>query len=156
VRMVECCCPPAVAQSTRTCPSCATRTSPVDLQTVKALLTPAALARLELVTFRFCAEPSCDVVYVADTGQVFGVDDLRVPVWQKLPPGDRMLCYCFGENERDIARETLSLGRTDALARVRGHISERRCACELRNPRGSCCLGDLMAAVTRLEREVIS
>lgn len=154
--MTECCCPPAVAQSTRTCPACASRTSPVDLTTVKALLTPAALRRLELVTFRFCPDAACEVVYTSESGQVFNVDDLRVPVWQKSPPGDRMLCYCFGETEREMAREIRSLGRTDALVRVRAHISEGRCACELRNPRGSCCLGDLTAAAARLEREVIS
>ena len=150
IPMAECCCPPPVAQTTRTCPACAAKTSAVDLATIKALLTPTALARLEMVTFRFCAEPTCDVVYVSDTGQVFGVNDLHVPVWQKLPPGDRTLCYCFGENERDLRREIDTDGSTDVIARVRAHIAERRCACDVRNPRGSCCLGDLSAAVTRL------
>ena len=152
--MAECCCPPPVAQSTRTCPACAGRTLAVDLATVKALLNPPALARLTMVTFRFCPEPTCETVYVSDTGQVFGVNDVRVPVWQKLPPGDRTLCYCFGENERDLQREIKAHGSTDVLGRVRAHITERRCACDVRNPRGSCCLGDLTAAVARLRDEV--
>jgi len=101
-----------------------------------------------MVTFRFCPEPACDTVYVSDSGQVFRVADLRVPVWQKQPPGDRILCYCFGETETDLRTE---LGASDVLARVRAHIAERRCACEVRNPRGSCCLGDLVAAVARLQ-----
>jgi hypothetical protein len=146
--MAECCCPPPVAQSTRTCPACAGRTLAVDLATIKALLKAEALGRLEMVTFRFCPEPACDTVYVSDTSQVFRVDDVRVPVWQKLPPGDRMLCYCFGETERNLRSETEA---AVVLARVRAHIAERRCACDVRNPRGSCCLGDLTAAITRLQ-----
>lgn len=144
--MAECCCPPPAAQSTRVCPSCDGRTLAVDLATVKALLTPEALGQLEIVTFRFCPEPACDTVYVSDTGQVFRVNDVRVPVWQKLAPGERMLCYCFGETERDLSDAAAAAA---VLARVRAHIAERRCACEVRNPRGSCCLGDLTAAVTR-------
>jgi hypothetical protein len=109
--------------------------------------------RLEMVTFRFCPDPICDTVYVSDTGQVFRVNDVRVPVWQKLPPGDRTLCYCFGENERDLQREITERGTTDVLARVRAHIAERRCACDVRNPRGACCLGDLTVAVAALQTQ---
>jgi hypothetical protein len=145
--MAECCCPPPLAQSTRTCPVCAGRTLAVDLATIKALLKPEALGQLQMVTFRFCPEPACDTVYVSDTGQVFRVHDVRVPVWQKLRPGDRMLCYCFGETELDLHSQ---IAAAAVLARVRAHIAERRCACDVRNPRGSCCLGDLTAAITRL------
>ena len=146
--MAECCCPPPVEQSTRVCPACDRQTLAVDLATIKAMLTPAALGQLQMVTFRFCPEPACDTVYVSDTGQVFRVNDVRVPVWQKLPTGDRMLCYCFGETERDLHNP---MEASAVLARVRAHIAERRCACEVRNPRGSCCLGDLTAAVKRLQ-----
>jgi hypothetical protein len=154
--MAECCCPPDVTHQARTCSACAAKTSAVDLATIKALLTPKALARLDLVTFRFCPESTCDVVYVADAGQVFRVDDLRVPVWQKLPPGDRTLCYCFGENERDLQHEIDTHGSTDVITRVRAHIAERRCACDVQNPRGSCCLGDLAVAVARLRQDARS
>lgn len=149
--MADCCCPPPVALTTRTCPGCAARTLAVDLTTIKALLVPEALARVEMVTFRFCPEPACSTVYASDTGQCFHVTDVREPVWQKLPPGDRTLCYCFGENERDLRREIEAHGSSDVVARVRAHIAERRCACEVRNPRGTCCLGDLVAAVARLQ-----
>ena len=36
------------------------------------------------------------------------------------------------------------------MHRVRGHISAARCACDLRNPRGRCCLGELTETVARL------
>ncbi len=123
----------------------------VDRRTVKALLTEDALARLEPTNYRFCADACCDVVYFSDTGSRFRTSDLRVAVWQKLPRGNRPMCYCFGESEASIRAEIERIGRSLAVQRVREHIRAERCACDIRNPRDACCLGDVMAAVKRLE-----
>lgn len=80
----------------------------------------------------------------------FHVADLQARVWQKEPPGRGTLCYCFGETEADIAAELDRSGDSSAAERIRRQIEAGRCACELRNPKGSCCLGDVMAAVDRL------
>jgi hypothetical protein len=48
-----------------------------------------------------------------------------------------------------MRREMERDGSTQAVGRVREHIAARRCACEVRNPRGACCLGDVTAAVKR-------
>lgn len=122
----------------------------VELQTIKALLTTSALRRLEPAGHRFCPEASCDVVYFDEHGRTFSTADLRVDVWQKQREGQRVLCYCFGENESDIGTEIATTGRSGAAERVRAHIRAGRCACEIRNPRGACCLGDVTAAVKRL------
>ena len=140
----------------RACASCAERGSPVQLQTVKALLTEVALRRVQLTHYRFCASPACETVYFGDAGDQFGTDDLRVPVWQKQLSGGRLLCYCFGETESDIRSELLEHGRTEVVVRIREHIAAQRCACDIRNPRGACCLGDVIAAVKRIERSMLS
>ena len=119
--------------------------------TVKALLTVAALARYEQAQYRFCPDAACPIVYFAEGGPIFLTGDVRERVWQKEPPGHRTFCYCFGENEADIIREIEQTGHSAALDRVRAHIGAKRCACEVRNPRGTCCLGDLKAAVDRLQ-----
>jgi hypothetical protein len=62
-----------------------------------------------------------------------------------------VLCYCFGESEASIRDEIAETGRSTAVERIRAHIAAGRCACELRNPRGACCLGDVIAAVARAE-----
>ncbi len=139
-----------------TCAACTERGSPVQLQTVKALLTEVALRRVRPTHYRFCANPLCETVYVGDAGDRFGTDDIRVPVWQKQPAGGRLVCYCFGETESGIQSELLAQGRTDVVARIREHIAAQRCACDIRNPRGTCCLGDVIAAVTRLEGAMLS
>lgn len=150
VAVSECCCPAPEVTGRQACPSCAARSTPVDVSTLKALLTPPALAQLQLAGFHFCASTACDTVYFSDAGQIFRTGDVRVAVWQKQPRGARTFCYCFGENETDMQREIDAHGRTSAVERVRRHIADRRCACDVRNPRGVCCLGDLTAAVKRL------
>jgi hypothetical protein len=121
---------------------------------VKALLTEQALGRLGSDDYCFCPDETCDVVYFDADGQRFTTGDVRVPVWQKLPFGSRLICYCFGESEASIRSEFESTQASDVVARVRAHIAADRCACDVRNPRGACCLGDLIAAVQRVEDTV--
>ena len=155
--MADCCCAgPDQSESTVVCRSCGTSGKPVESVTVKAMLTDAALARYEHAAYRFCPDAACAVVYFAENGTAFTKDDVRERVWQKEPAGCRTLCYCFGENEADISEEIERTGRSEAVQRVRAHIAAKRCACEVRNPRGACCLGDLMAAVDRLQHAKVS
>ena len=147
---------PVLAAADSRCPESGTKGLAVDLLTVKALLGEVALRTVRCGPYRFCPEPTCVVVYFDDEGHVFTTLDLRVPVWQKQPAGTRMVCYCFDENEASMARELAETGRCDASQRVRDHIAAGRCACEVRNPRGTCCLGDVMKAVAQIEAEYAS
>lgn len=140
----------SVGPAVGTCPACGGAGKSADMLTLKALLTPSALQRFEPGDYRFCAAPECDVVYFVATRAAFGVADLQVRVWQKEPPGRRMLCYCFDENEADMAAEIDRTGCSLAADRIRRHIEAGRCACEVRNPKGSCCLGDVTGAADRL------
>ena len=83
--MNDCCESPVADAGARACATCAERGSPVQLQTVKALLTEVALRRLQLTHYRFCANAACETVYFGDAGDQFGTGDIRVPVWQKRP-----------------------------------------------------------------------
>ena len=151
------CCDSIVAEpGAPACATCRVRGIPVQLQTVKALLTESALRRVQQTHYRFCGNPNCDTVYAGDAGDQFDTDDIRVPVWQKEPAGHRLLCYCFGETESGIRGELLEHGGTEVVARIRAHIAAQRCACDIRNPRGTCCLGDVMAAVKRIEGAMLS
>lgn len=150
--MDECCYPGAGARSgdVASCPVSGTAGKPVELQTVKALLTETALRRVTPSAHRFCPEASCAVVYFDAEGVSYLNGDIRVPVWQKEPFGNRMVCYCFGESEATIRDEMSAKGGSDAVERIRAHIAAGRCACEVRNPRGTCCLGDVAAAIERV------
>lgn len=154
---MDSCCPSSPAEPAAFhCPRSGTRSRAVDLLTVKALLSEPALRLVREGPYRFCPDPSCEVVYFDREGRLFFAADVRVPVWQKQPSGARTVCYCFGENEAAMAREWAETGRCDAARRVREHVAAGRCACEVRNPRGVCCLGDVMKAVADLEAAVPS
>ena len=130
----------------RTCPRCGSAGRSVQLITVKSLLTARALERLTLNEHGFCATPDCEVVYFSEE-TLFGRDDVRAPVFQKEPSGRRMVCYCFEVTEDNAD--------TAAESRIRTHVQAGRCACELRNPEGRCCLGNLWA-VTRITAAEVS
>lgn len=146
---------PVAAPPATLCPDCRTRGRVVGLSTVKSLLTERALARVHpSATHRFCPYTPCRVVYFDSDGTVYTTDDVRVAVWQKEPFGARLICYCFGETEAGLRSEIEERGRSEAVGRVREHVAAGRCACDARNPRGVCCLGDLAAAVRRVEAAV--
>ena len=151
--MSDCCCSPkeAIGSQSAACRACLSKGQPVDETTIKALLTASALRRFEPGSYRFCPDASCKVVYFSEAGTSFTTEDVRVSIWQKEPPGQRTVCYCFDETESAIACELRDTGLSHAVERVRAHIAAHRCACEVRNPRGVCCLGDVIAAVERAQ-----
>jgi hypothetical protein len=59
-------------------------------------------------------------------------------------------------SESVIRSELVEHGRTAVVDRILGHIAAQRCACARRNPRGACCLGDVIAAVKRIERTLLA
>jgi hypothetical protein len=151
----ESCCtigPQQNAAAPTRCPQCGNGGRTVERITVKALLRPEALGRLSEAEHRFCAAPACPVVYFGREER-FNQDEIVVPVFQKGPPGDRAVCYCYAISEADVRREIAETGRSTAADRITAHVQAGRCACEVRNPQGSCCLGNVAAVVKALEAQ---
>lgn len=151
--MSNCCHGPSGRSSLIRCPTSGWAGKPVGRRTVQALLTESALQRLSGRDYAFCPDVACDVVYFDDEASRFTTADVRVPVWQKCAFGNRQICYCFGESEASIRAELESTGTSAAAERIREHIAAGRCACEIRNPRGACCLSDVIAGVARIRAE---
>ena len=139
-------------KGTPRCPKCDQSGKKVDPITVKALLRPKALATLSAVGHRFCPTASCPIVYFA-VGEAVSTDDVSVPVFQKEGAGQRTVCYCFQITEVDLRREIQATGESTASRRVTAHVKAGRCACEIKNPQGTCCLGNIGAVVTPLVAE---
>ncbi len=137
------------SQADLKCPTCGTHGRPVDTVTLKSLLRPDALVRLDpQAGHRFCGTSACPVVYwwAADH---FVETELRVPVFQKRTADPLLVCYCFGFTEKDVERDARQLGRSSVLDTIRQHVVASRCACELQNPQGTCCLGNVSAVADR-------
>ena len=120
--------------------------------TVKALLTGAALRRLDGKAYRFCPDPSCDVVYFdVDAGSTFQREDLTVRVGRKETEDPIPVCYCFGITAADLRADLVERGGTDIPASIRADVRAGHCACEVKNPEGSCCLGNVSRAIQSIE-----
>lgn len=135
------------------CPQCAKPGRLVERITVKALLRPEALTRHSAPEHRFCATSGCPVVYFG-RDEAFGREELSVTVFQKEPEGARTVCYCFDVTEAGIRREIVEDGRSSAFARITDLVNADRCACEVKNPQGRCCLGNVAEATKRIEAVV--
>ncbi len=137
------------------CPRCGQPGRRVERITLKALLRPDVLERLSQDPYRFCPTPACEVVYFGPD-RAFIDEDVRVPVFQKEGPGERTVCYCFDVTESDLRRELVEGKRPTASERITALVKADRCACEVRNPQGSCCLGNVTSVVQDLQGEVAS
>lgn len=133
------------------CPACGVPGKPVDLLTVKAML-DRPLTEISSTSYRFCRSPNCPVVYFGEDGkQRITEDMLRVRVHQKhLDALDVSVCYCFRHTPGTIAGELRARGRSSVVEAVIAGIKGGKCACEVRNPQGSCCLGNLRSVVRRM------
>lgn len=135
----------------RTCPHCGQAGKVVQGQTVKALLTVSLRAMCE-VEYRFCQTPSCPVVYFASDGQqTFTLDQVRGPIYQKAQAADvTPLCYCFGYTVGAVRAMTRTQ-RAAVIDDINAGIQAGQCACDLRNPQGSCCLGNVREVIGQLD-----
>jgi len=120
---------------------------PVADATIRAMLDPEQAARLLSAKRRFCRTPSCEVLYYGPEGRVARKQDARVRVGLKETEDPIPLCYCFGFNRADVEREIAQTGGCAIPALIASEIRAGRCACEIKNPSGACCLGDVRAAV---------
>jgi mercuric ion transport protein len=115
---------------------------------VDALLKPELRAGLNGTRYVFCETPDCPVVYFALDGTRFTKDQIRVQVGLKEKEDPILVCYCFGVTERMIREEIERTGRSTASSRIRIEVKAGACRCEVENPSGRCCLGE----VSRVEK----
>jgi hypothetical protein len=126
----------------KNCPKCGKRGLAVGIETLKSLLRLSLRLLNDALIYRFCATSACDVVYFASDGSIFSVNDINVPVYQKAPDNPTvLLCYCFQHRLRDFLAENAK----NLLNDIQAGVEAGQCACELRNPQGNCCLGNVRA-----------
>lgn len=97
----------------------------------------------------------CPTVYFAADGESrFTEDSLSERVHQKHPEDDDVfVCYCFRHTPGSIRAEPREMGETGVIESVTAGIRAGKCACDIRNPQGSCCLGNVRAVVDRSLRQ---
>ncbi len=132
------------------CNQCGETGRAVSRQTVMHHVKSEKLSSVGDEEYKFCSSPKCSVVYYAESGQAFGINDVRELVTSKTTGDARPLCYCFGFTEGFARREIAQTGESSVSRQVSRFIKEKLCVCEIRNPSGACCLGEVNKAVRRL------
>jgi hypothetical protein len=161
-----CCCPPDAgnevsdlptehdqrqSHAANACPDCGRKGRPVQGQTVKALLSES-LREVRDVEYLFCKTQTCSVVYFSPDGtQSFRVEQVRERVYQKEPDSeDVFACYCFRYKVGDLRAASLE-GRAALVDDINAGINAGQCACDLRNPQGTCCLGNVREMIKAID-----
>lgn len=147
--MDACCGKPPSTTLQIGCPACETTGRPVSAATLRSLVNPERHLVRE-TNFRFCPTRSCPVVYFDADGTTVLEPDLRVPVWQKCEDKTVPICYCFGWSEERIHSEIEETGKSTAVSSISAQVKAGACACEVKNPQGSCCLGNITKVVRSL------
>jgi hypothetical protein len=140
----DCCAIPGRSTSTSTCPVSGSRGERVAWRTVAALLSGAIPTKQE---FWLCPDPGCGVVYFGAAGRLVSVAELRVHPGSK--DGGELLCYCLQLRKQDLRLEVTA--PTRIMEQIADLVRAGGCACEVRNPSGKCCLGE----VRRLSRRIL-
>jgi hypothetical protein len=124
------------------------RSKKVDMLTVRSLVRRLPLG-MPQTQYYFCEVRDCEVVYFASNPRapVFRRSDLLVRVGAKEESDPIPLCYCFGFTRKDIENEIAETGRSTVTDRITAEVKATNCACEVRNPSGKCCLGDVRRVV---------
>ncbi len=137
------------------CPRCGEVGRVVADETVRAILKPGHADGLLAVERRFCKTPACEVLYYGADGRVVekGAASVRVGVKETEDPVP--LCYCFGFTRTDIRRQVAERGDSDIPVRITAEVRAGRCSCEVKNPSGTCCLGEVNKAVEEAKEALL-
>jgi len=135
-----------------TCPESGHRGRRVRPITLQSFLNTAPHELRDERPYFFCAASDCSVVYFAEDGtQVYTKEQVQVPVFQKEPWDGVPACYCFGFTPHDIWEEIARTGRSTVADLITQGVREGKCECEITNPQGSCCLGNVQQVVQAAE-----
>ena len=151
--MEDCCCSGEAAGLggvPERCPECGATGRPVERVTLKHMVKPQFLEVVNKPGFRFCGSLGYDVVYFHGDGKRLGKADVRVRVGLKESEDPVPICYCFGFTAGMVKEEIRTTGRCTIPERITAEVKAGHCACEIRNPQGSCCLGNMTTVVKRL------
>lgn len=149
--MGNCCQPSTGKQILLTqCPACHQKGKSVQLITLKALLQSTALETIHPESsYSFCSNSSCEVVYFSDL-QTYGKDTLKVSVFQKDDSLDVPVCYCFGWTRERLLQAVQENQRP--TEHIREQVQANRCGCEVNNPQGACCLGNVTTFIRNSDK----
>ena len=133
------------------CPQSKTSARKIQRRTVEHLVKPELVGSISDSQYYYCDAPDCPVVYFnQDSSGTFTKGDLQVPVFAKDPGKEVNVCYCFDWTRGRIEEEIKETGTSTASREVAEKMKADHCDCDIKNPKGTCCLGDINRFVAAL------
>lgn len=139
---------PVASSETPACPCCGKTGKKVPSRTVSAL----AKRPVRPGQYFLCLAPECALVYYGPTALM--KDDLNVYVGFKEAQAPHLVCYCFEHSIEEIEEELRRTGTTTIPDSIKSKIRAGQCACEVKNPQGTCCLGNVNRAVSEARERI--
>ena len=150
-----CCVLPDAADTERgidICPNCGRRGKPVGSETIHALVRPGREPSGGFPDGFTCLNPRDATLYFfAGEPEPITKEDVGVRVGFKEEESPHLVCYCFEHTQEAIQEEYQRLGESLIEADIREKVVGGLCSCEVKNPTGRCCLGEVRAAYKELE-----
>ncbi|MEQ6353371.1 (2Fe-2S)-binding protein [Lysinibacillus sp. M3] len=144
--MGNCCSSPKKNSNANTiiCPSCKNKAKNIQLITIKSMLKPSVLESINAMeNHYFCSTKGCHVVYFDTRNKEYTLSAIKISVHQKDDSLSTPVCYCFDWTKEKIKHNVETKLTPNPLEHIRENIKENRCGCEVNNPQGSCCLGNV-------------
>ena len=139
------------AQAKAECPISKTSSRKVQRRTLEHLLKAEKVGSIQNVQYYYCTDPDCKVVYFSnETVPYFTIDDVKVKVFTKDKGEDVNVCYCFDWTRGRIKDEISQTGESTASLQIAKEVKAETCACDIKNPKGECCLGDVNTFVKQV------
>jgi len=136
------------------CPNCGEKAKGILGKTLDALLTTQTKNSLVCLDgFYYCKTATCKTVYFRDE-ITLTQESVEVVVGLKEGANPATLCYCFEWSKERIKKELLDTGKTIALDDIKAKMENPGCSCEVMNPSGGCCLGDVTQAIKEIKLSI--
>lgn len=137
------------------CPVSKKPSRKVQKRTLQHLLKPEKVDSIHNVQYYYCADPNCNVVYFSNENvPFFTVNDVAVKVLTKDKGDDVNVCYCFNWTRDRIKEEITASRQSTASLQIAKEVKAGNCACDIKNPKGECCLGDVNSYVKEAMKEI--
>jgi hypothetical protein len=91
-----------------------------------------------------------EIVYFHPGSDCLLKPDVRVRLGLKETEDRVPICYCFGFADAMVVEKIRPSGKCTIPQCITAEVPAGNCACEICNPQGSCCLGNVNSALKRI------
>ena len=149
------CCSENEQKNSQNCPINQQKGKPVKIITLESLLKSVALLKVNYQeNYFFCEAQNCPVVYFNQERQILTISEVKIPIFEKDMREEVPVCYCFNWTRNRIYQEIKETNKSTAEYFILEQVKAKNCACEINNPRGTCCLNNVRKIVKNYQENL--